>query len=210
MQSAAVVPAPAIQKTITAAAPKEEAEARYRKAAAWLAKGQERLARPLLEEALELAPGHARARQLLATLLNGAGQNREAEAVLRGGLMASPEHPWFPLGLARLEAARGEEVAAVETLVRGLERAIPDAEYHATLAALQLRLKRPADAAVQYLLALKLQSDQGSWWLGLALALEAQGKTDEAYTAYQRALVAGNLPQKLADFVQGRLARETR
>ncbi|MHB8982500.1 tetratricopeptide repeat protein, partial [Thiobacillus sp.] len=148
------------------------------------------------------------ARQLLATLLHEAGQNDAAEAVLSAGVRASPEHVWFALSLAGMQAERGDMSAAVVTLHDGIERRTVDAEYRATLAALLLRLNRHADAARQYEQALGMAPGRGRWWMGLGLALEGEGKTAAARAAYSRAQLAGDLPEKLVDFVQSKL--ETR
>ncbi|MBN8763568.1 MAG: hypothetical protein J0I63_10190 [Thiobacillus sp.] len=58
----------------------------------------------------------------------------------------------------------------------------------------------------QYEQALKLQSDQGLWWMGLGLSLEAQGRNDEARSTFRRALMTGNLTDKLAEFARAKLA----
>ena len=81
-----------------------------------------------------------------------------------------------------------------------------NAEYHATLAALLVRLRQYPDAAGQYEQALRLEPGQGTWWMGLGLSMEAQGKGEEARLAYRRALEVGNLPDKLAEFVRAKLA----
>ncbi len=197
---------PAIRKEINVPSVEETAEARYRKAVELVRKGRETQARPLLEEALRLVPGHVAARQLLATLLSEAGLVPEAEAVLREGRAVAPEAAWFALGLARLQAGRGDAGGAAATLSGGLGATGVTAEYHATLAALYLQLERHAEAAQQYEQALRMQAGQGSWWVGLGLSLEAQGKTDEAKRAYRRALLTDDLPEKLVGFARAKLA----
>lgn len=188
--------------------PSADAEAHYRRAAAFAQSGRESEARALLHDTIGIAPRHVAARQLLATLLHEAGQNDAAEAVLGAGVRTSPEHAWFALSLARMQAERGDVAAAVVTLRDGIERRTVDAEYRATLAALLLRLDRHADAARQYEQALGMAPGHGRWWMGLGLALEGEGKAAAARAAYSRALVAGDLPEKLVDFVQSKL--ETR
>ena len=195
-----------ISKALLSPSADEEAEERYRKAMTLVQKGRENQARTLLEEAVSLSPAHVAARQTLATLLSEAGQNREAEAVLRDGRVAAPDNTWFVLNLARMEAARGELEGAAATLQSGVEGRGVNAEYRATLASLLLRLKRHPEAARQYELALKSQADQGAWWMGLGLAWAGQGKAVEARSAYNRALAAGNLPEKLVEFVRLKLA----
>lgn len=196
---------PVIQKQANPPSAEEEADERYRKAGMLVQKGRENQARPLLEEAIRLFPGHIAARQSLATLLSEAGQNREAEAVLREARSVAPDDAWFTLNLARLQAARGDVEGAAATLLSGLGGRGVNAEYHATLAALHVRLRQHPEAARQYEQALRLQPEQGTWWMGLGLSMEAQGKADEARSAYGRALTTGNLPEKLTEFVRAKL-----
>jgi len=201
-----IVPPPDIRKEINKPSAEEDAEERYRKAVTLIQKGRENLARPLLEESIRLFPGHVAARQTLATLLSETSLSVEAEAVLRDGRIASPDNTWFALNLARLQAARGDVEGAVASLQSGIAGRGVNAEYRATLAALLARLKQHAEAAHQYGLALKLQPEQGTWWMGLGLAMAAQGKSVEAHAAYRRSLTAGNLPEKLEEFVRAKLA----
>lgn len=197
---------PAIRKEISQPTAREEADERYREASALIRAGRTDQAQALLKTALALSPGHTAARETLAALLSDAGRNQEAEQVLRAGRATSPEHAWFALSLARLQAARGDMAGAVASLQGGLGGRGVDADYHATLAALLVRLKQYPDAVQQYEQALKRQPGQGTWWMGLGLALGAQGKNDEARSAYRRALAAGNLPDSLEEFVRTKLA----
>jgi MSHA biogenesis protein MshN len=195
-----------IEKRINAPSHEEAAEARYRKAMTLLQKGRDDQARPLLEEALGLHPAHTPARQALVALLIEAGQAAEAEAVLRTGRAAVPGNAWFALGLARLQAARGEARQAITTLREGLDSQGVDADYHATLAALLVQAERPAEALPHYRQALAEKPGEGVWWAGLGLALAAEGKTGEARSAFERALMTGRLPEKLAAFLRAKLA----
>lgn len=203
--SAAIRP-PLIQKSPNPSSPEDAAEDRYRKAVALLQKDRVNPARLLLEEALDLYPAHVAARQTLAALLSEAGRNAEAEAVLRAGRVAVPGNAWFALSLARLQAARGEARLAAATLQEGLGGRGIDADYHATLAALLVQLDRHAEAAHHYRQALASRPGEGSWWMGLGIALAAEGKSGDARAAYERALASGNLPDTLAGFVRAKLA----
>lgn len=196
----------AISKQLTQLTPDEEAEARYRKALGLINKGRDDQARPLLEDALRLAPGHVAARQVLATLLSEGGQNREAEAIVREGRRVSPDTAWFALSLARLQSARGELDEAAATLRSGLGGRGVTADYHASYAAILSRLNQPVEAARQYEQALARQPGPGAWWMGLGLALSAQGRIPEARAAYGRALQTGNLPANLEEFVRAKLS----
>jgi MSHA biogenesis protein MshN len=203
---AAVLPPPEIRKQARQPTPEEDAETHYRKAIAQIRAGRDAQARPLLEAAIQAFPRHIAARQMLATLLSEAGQNREAEAVLNEGRAVAPDEAWFALALARLQAARGDTAAAAATLLGGQGGRGVNADYRATLAALLVNLGRHAEAVRQYELALDLQPGQGTWWMGLGLALEAQGRAGEARVAFRRALAAGNLPDALLTFVREKSA----
>ncbi|TXH73073.1 tetratricopeptide repeat protein [Thiobacillus sp.] len=202
----AVAQQPVIRKEASQSTPREAADERYRKALTLIRAGQADRARALLEEALALSPEHVAARETLAALLSNAGRDQEAEKVLRIGRAVSPEHAWFALSLARLQAARGDTEGAVASLQSGMGGHGVDADYHATLAALLVQLKQYPDAVRQYEQALKMQPGPGTWWVGLGLALAAQGKNDEARSAYRRARMAGNLPDTLEEFVRAKLA----
>lgn len=202
----AVAQQPVIRKEASQPTPREAADERYRKALTFIRAGQADRARALLEEALALSPEHVAAREALAALLSDAGRNQEAEKVLRIGRAASPEYAWFALSLARLQAARGDTEGAVASLQSGMGGHGVDADYHATLAALLVQLKQYPDAVRQYEQALEMQPSPGTWWVGLGLALAAQGKNDEARSAYRRARMAGNLPDTLEEFVRAKLA----
>ena len=205
--AAVAAPAPPeIRKQVRRATPEEDAEGHYRKAIAQARAGRDAQARALLEAALQAYPRHIAARQLLATLLSEAGHNGEAETVLNEGHALAPGETWFALALARLQAARGDTAAAAATLLDGQAGRGVNAEYRATLAALLVNLGRPGEAARQYELALDLQPGEGTWWMGLGLALEAQGRTVDARLAYRRALAAGNLPEALLAFVREKSA----
>lgn len=196
----------AISKEPRKLIPEEEAEDRYRRALLLVNKGRETQARPLLDDALRLAPGHVAARQVLATLFDEAGMTRDAERVLRQGRTVSPDTTWFTLSLARLLVARGELDEAAALLRSDLEGRSVTADYHAAYGAILSRLKRPAEAGRQYEHALATQPHQGNWWMGLALALAEQGRRAEARAAYERALAAGNLGERLEAFVRAKLS----
>ncbi len=201
----AAAAAPSIQKHDIPLSPEAAAEANYRKAVALLQKDRAPQAQPLLEEALILHPGHVAARQTLVAVLVESGRLADAEGVLRTGRQVSPDHAWFALSLAKLQAARGDPAAAAATLQGGLGARGVDAEYHALLAAVLVQLEKHGDAARHYRAALALRPDEARWWVGLGMALAAQGNAQEARAAYRRALESGTLPDSLANFVHAAL-----
>ncbi len=185
----------------------EIADTYYRKALVELQTGRTEGTRLALLAVLDAAPAHAEARLALAALLSRSGQTAEAEALLRDGRVLTPDHPGLAMGLARLQAAHGDNAGAATTLLQIAGKSGVGAEYRATLAALLVQLDRPDDAARHYEQALRQQPGQGVWWTGLAISLEAQGKLAEARTAYQRALQTGVLPDDLAAFARAKAGK---
>lgn len=196
---------PLIEKRVQPPSPDETAEMHYRKALTSHQAGLHDQARSLLEEALERYPAHVPARQALVSLLIEAGRLGEAEEVLMAGRTAVPGNAWFTLGLARLQAARGDVRQAIATLRQGLDMQGVDADYHATLAALLVQADMASEAVPHYRQALAGKPGAGIWWAGLGLALAAEGEAVEARSAYERALLAGRLPESLAAFVRAKL-----
>lgn len=196
---------PVIQHQAHQPSSTEIADAYYRKALAHLQAGRADGARLALLSTLDAAPAHVNARLALAALLSRSGQATEAEALLRDGHATVSDHPGLALSLARLQAARGDNASAAATLLDTVGARGVDAEYRAILAALLVQLDRPGEAASHYEHALRQRPDQGTWWAGLAMCFEAQGKMAEARNAYQRALQTGNLPENLTAFARGKL-----
>ena len=62
-----------------------------------------------------------------------------------------------------------------------------------------------AQAVATYQGLLRLDRQQGRWWTGLAISLEAQDKDDDALASYQAALQTRNLDANLRQFIQGRI-----
>jgi len=77
-------------------------------------------------------------------------------------------------------------------------------EYLALLATLYQRAGRQADAVETYRQALGQRPQEGRWWLGLGISLEAQKNWTAAGEAYQRAK-ASVLDPKLARYAEQRL-----
>ena len=79
------------------------------------------------------------------------------------------------------------------------------ADYQGFTAALLNRAGRHREAAEHYRAATKLAPNDGRWWAGLGIALDAEGKTTEAREAYQKASGLPGLPAELALHIEQRL-----
>jgi MSHA biogenesis protein MshN len=148
---------------------------------------------------------HVGARQLLVRLLLEAKRNEDAAQVLQDGLQGQPAQLGWAMTLARLQVDRGDLAGAWQTLDFSLPAAGHNADYQGFAAHVLQRLGRPREAVVHYLNAARLAPGDGRWWLGLGLALEAEGQTGEAREAFLRAKQSGNLSSALSALVEQRL-----
>jgi MSHA biogenesis protein MshN len=189
-----------VVKEIKPQTPQAQAEDLFRQASRLLEQGRNHDAQDKLESALRLDPNHAAARQNLIALTLDAGDGGRAEALLREGLALQPNDPWYPRSLAQLQLQRGDSAQAATTLKISLAKRA-DAANWALYAGTMVKLGKRGDAVQAYREALRLDAAQGSWWIGLAVALEQGDEKTEAAAAYQRALQT-RLSGELREFAQ--------
>ena len=196
---------PTIERAEAAGSPRERAEADYRKAIVAVNQGRLDEAVDGLRKALRDDALHIGARQLLVRLLLEAKRNDDAAQVLQDGLQGQPAQLGWAMTLARLQVDRGDLAGAWQTLDFSLPAAGHSADYQGFTAHVLQRLGRHREAVVHYLNAARLAPGDGRWWLGLGLALEAEGQTSEAREAYLRAKQSGNLSSALSALVEQKL-----
>lgn len=195
-----------LEKKLKPLTPEERAEGEYRLAAVALQKKRTGEAESRLRTALAAQPSHVKARELLAGLALQGGRWREAQSLLEQGAALNPNHYPFAQLLARSYVDHGQEKRALELLEKSRTAAGGDPEYLAFLATLYQRAGRQNDAAQNFSEALKQRPQEGRWWLGLAISLEAVEKWKESAEAYQRASASGSLDKQLLRYSQQRLA----
>ena len=189
--------------------PASQAETLYLKGMHQLQRGRVTEAEGLLQQALQIDPGHAFARQALASVWIGEGRSLATEALLQQGLQIAPAQTGWITLLARLQVERGDRQAAIQTLCSGLAGLPATAERHAAphafLAALLQQQGEHEEAVTRFTTALRLAPDQGVWWMGLGISLQASGQAQRAAAAYGRALSTAGFPAHLRVFVEQRL-----
>jgi MSHA biogenesis protein MshN len=158
----------------------------------------------LLQAALKTDPRHIASRQALAAMLIDRRESRQAQVILQEGLALDPAQSAFATMSARLSLAAGDAEGAVKTLqAAAIDQAPP--ELHAMLAGVLSRLRRDREALTHWNAALQRNPAQANWWLGLGVSLEADGRAQDARTAFERALGVPGLRPEAADYARERL-----
>jgi MSHA biogenesis protein MshN len=194
-----------IDKSPVLATPRDRAELDYRKAETAASEGRVAESVELLKTALKIEPAHIQARQALIRLLLEARKQEDAMHVLNEGLELMPSQIGWAVSLARLQMEHGELAAADRTLIHSQPFAENNAEYAGFQGHLKTRLGENRQAAEYYLRASRIAPREGRWWLGLGLALEADGRIPESKEAFRRSSASGNLTPELAAVAEQRL-----
>jgi len=201
----AAKPAPAqsagpvrIEKSPVVTTPRDRADVEYRKAEAAIGAGRSGEALELLRGALKIDPSYVQVRQALLRQLLDGRKFEEALHVLQEGLELQPAQTGWAMSMARLQLEQGDLAAADKTLVRSQAYAEGNADYAGFQGHLKSRLGAHRQAVAHYQRAARLAPAEGRWWLGLGLALEADGRTQDSKEALRRALASGTLGNDLA------------
>lgn len=184
------------------------AENGYRRALASLEQGRVSEAIGQLQGALRADPRHEASRQTLVSLLIEAKRPDEAAQQLQAALALDPRQPALAMLLARLQIENGGP--GIETLQRSLPHAGGNGGYHAFLAGALQRELRHREAAEHYQAALRTAPQNGVWWMGLGISLQAEDRAAEAAVAYARARDSGALSPELLGFVDRKLEQLAR
>lgn len=186
--------------------PDEKAETEYRRAVELLEKGRAGDAERHLKAALGASETHVKARELYAGLLLQQGHWRETQQLLEKGIDKVPDYHPFAQLLARVYVEHGADQKALAVMERSRRAAADSPDYVAFLAILYQRAGRHAEAVKAYNEALALLPQEGRWWLGAGISLEAVQDWSAAGAAYQRAVDSGALDENLLTYARQRLA----
>jgi tetratricopeptide (TPR) repeat protein len=158
-----------------------------------------------LMAAVKLDTDHVAARSILATSLIEQGQRDLAYSILREGLIERPKQKQWARLLAQGLLDEGELSAAKEVLSASIPAVTDDPDYHALYAAILQRMEQHKDAAMTYRNVLKFNPENGIWWMGLAISLEAMSRIDDALFAYKNALNSLSLTLDTRKYINQRI-----
>jgi MSHA biogenesis protein MshN len=185
----------------------QRAEGEFRQATVYQQQGRLSEAIQVLDSALKSDPLHNPARQLKISLLLESKRHEDAIRELRQGLVNDPTQLNFSMILARLLVERAKLNEAVEVLQKNQTFAQDRPDYLAFLAALQQKMGHHKDAIQLYRQALKKHSQNGVWWMGLGISLQADGVNQEAVDAYKQAKLQPGLSAELQAFVDQKIGQ---
>jgi len=187
-----------IEKSPVMATPRDRADAEYRRAEGAMASGRTAEAIEGLRAALKHDPAYVQVRQILLRQLLDLRKTDEAMAVLQEGLEVQPMQTGWAMSLARLQLEQNDLAAADRTLARSQAYGEANADYAGFQGHVKSRLGAQRQAVMHYQRAVRLAPNEGRWWLGLGLALEADGHAPEAKDAFKRGLATSTLSADLA------------
>jgi MSHA biogenesis protein MshN len=187
-----------IEKSPVMATPRDRADAEYRRAEGALASGRTGEAIESLRAALKHDPAYVQVRQILLRQLLEMRKTDEAISVLQEGLEVQPMQTGWAMSLARLQLEQNDLAAADRTLLRSQAYGETNADYAGFQGHVKSRLGAQHQAVTHYQRAVRLAPNEGRWWLGLGLALEADGHAPEAKDAFKRSLATATLSADLA------------
>ena len=158
-----------------------------------------------LEEVLGSADNHVEARNLLAVAWYGRGELQQAVNILNDGLSRYPNTEKWRLTAAKIFFKENEQQGAFTYLEADLVDASP--EYYSMQGTLARQLKRFDKAEVAYANLTKIEPEKGNWWLGYAIALDSQNKSQLAKQSYQQAVNKAGISPSSIKFAKQRIAK---
>lgn len=155
---------------------------------------------------LEENPDGHLSRQTLATILMTRNETSAAQQLLEKGLQLTPDFSAFKKLLARIlqSTDTSKAIALLKQRPPYLE---DDAEYHELLAALLQLQGDYLEAQVLYEALTQMNPSNGRWWMGLGIALDANGEKQKALFAFQRALKLPTGETRVRHYSQERIIK---
>lgn len=179
------------------------ADVEYRKAQKALRQANSRQGIIHLEAALKYRPQWVTARQKLAALYYGRGDDRQAVTILQQGLQLQPNNTELRLTLAKLLVNEQQQQAAFVVLQQ--PKNVDSVAFLAMRAGLAQQLNHTELALASYQQLLRHDATDGRWWLGLAIAQERNQQPALALAAYRNGLIHGGLSSASQQFIQQRI-----
>jgi len=185
--------------------PQDQIVEMYQAALAFIAQNQLSAAIEKLRSVILLAPDYQDARVTLATVYLENNAVADALPILSDGLTIQPNNIALTLLFARALAMQGHYHAALHALNGISDVAGNNGTYIDLLASVQESLGYYSEAIPLYRSLLTQDPSNTRWLIGLGMALEHTGQTDEALDIYKKSNGMGLLPPGLQAYVTSRI-----
>ncbi|QLF92455.1 hypothetical protein HW090_04280 [Pseudomonas sp. ABC1] len=170
----------------------------------WLNDGDHARAIEALQALHAKQPGNREVTRWLARAYLAEGDSAALLGWLPVQLQQRPQDSELRLLLARGQLLAGDTAAALATLKQNPPALAADTAYHALLAALYQQVGDWRGSAASYQALVALRPVQGTWQLGLAIALEQLDRPGEAGRHYRLALQGQGLDDSARRFANER------
>lgn len=154
-------------------------------------------------EALRYTPNNESVRQKLAALYYGKGEVRKAFDLMQRGIELNPEGESLRIALSKLLIKEQQTEAALTPLA--YLPAKVSVEYLSLRAAVAQKVKQNEIALESYQKLTEKETNNGRWWLGLAIQQERSFLLEEAKASYQNALTKVGVSIQSQAFIRNRL-----
>jgi len=143
--------------------------------------------RKKLERLLVKEPGEINTREQLVSIYLTHGHFAKAIKILDEGLEYAPENPDLITMKAKLLMGQGQSEAAIRLLKSDHPSIVTHPDFYATLASALESQDKMTEAGTYYKSLIKIDPNNGMYWLGYGISLEQAKQTLEAINAYKRA-----------------------
>ena len=198
-----VAPKPTLSVARKQLSPRQLVARKTQQAEAAISKNELAKAEELYEDILLIDANQQETRKQLAALWFGRQAYQDALNLLKQGSALDYNNSEFRLMKARIYLTMGRaENALSEFLVLKDETNI---EYQALIATTAQQLKRFPEAITAYQKLTQLQSTDGRWWLGLAIAHDTNAEFEAAKAAYRQTIELAGVSDSSLVFARQRL-----
>ena len=177
----------------------------YNKGLEAVTSNQEIEAVTLFKKALIEYPKHHKSRMQLISIYQKIGWNDEVEKLLQAGLDLDPEHADFIKNLALLYQQKGQMRKALSILLSMPDNQAAQPDYLALLALAYLNADQPGMAEKHYHKLITVNKENCIWWLGLAVAQDANGNYRKAIDSFNQAKTLGRFNTETLDYINNKM-----
>lgn len=171
-----------------------------------LREGNVAQAQQTLSDFLQRQPLAKRSGEMLVSLLIAQNKQNQAQSLLTPLREAAPRDIGLLAVQARLYLLAGNTQRSVDLLMSEKPSIQGNLDYYELLALAARQNKQYLLSEQAYRGLVDFDARRGDWWVGLAIAMDAQGKIAQARSAYKRALKTNRVSKPLGDYARQRLA----